>query len=221
MNIVILLLLALLGMVSPLCLGAPMKAFGGRNFNCFSLCCAPGFVQDVITGTNCVSCDSVGQIQCASCTLFFRSEAEGNVYKCMSAKNINQLVTVGTTSQCTNPSGKTEENTFVLSNWTNFDQCLSCNSIIPNAQTCAISYTCALTVANNTGNNCSPKIKVLKCLDGYGPVNGDSTVCDSCAVMSGCILCLDSATCGVGDASRLYTLNPTFKVCQCLPATTC
>lgn len=52
------------------CIGVPMEVIGGRNFNCRSLCCADGFVQDSVTGTNCVSCDSVGLLNCARCGLY-------------------------------------------------------------------------------------------------------------------------------------------------------
>ena len=125
MKITLLILLTLLYEIHPNCFGVPLKAFGGRDDNCFSLCCAEGFVQDIKTGLTCISCDSVGLIQCVSCSLY-RTIDNKNVYKCLSSKNINHLVTVGTASKCTNLQGFVD-NTYILSNWTNFDKCLACS----------------------------------------------------------------------------------------------
>lgn len=82
-------------------IGASKTIFGGRNYNSFSLCCAEGFVQDAGEGYNCVPCSSVGLIQCAVCTLYYeklQNNSAWNLYRCLSSKNINNLITVGGTS---------------------------------------------------------------------------------------------------------------------------
>ena len=65
-----LLLLALIYQAYSGCIGVPLMVNKGIDFNCRSLCCSIGFVQDTFSGTNCVSCASVGLLNCAKCGLY-------------------------------------------------------------------------------------------------------------------------------------------------------
>ena len=161
MKLVLPILLVLVVSVNSLCLGVPLTLINGKSFNCRSLCCADGYVQDLITGTTCVTCDSVGLYGCASCGLYATSESGSNyTYKCLISKNIEGLVTVGSSSLCAGPGG-VADNTYVLNNWTNFSTCSPCSDIIPHSVTCRLASLCATTIAADIGNGCEPRLKAL------------------------------------------------------------
>lgn len=162
--IVLLLLLAVIAKSQNGCLGSPTLEFGERGFNCFALCCAEGYVVNLNqTGIpECVSCASVGLIMCKVCVLIPYSSSGNLTYKCLSSMNIPNLVTVGISSQCTTNEG-VDNRTYVLSNYTNFNSCIPCADIIPNAAKCIVAYTCKKGIQQNTGNDCSPYIKASAC----------------------------------------------------------
>lgn len=163
MKPVLFLLLVLVVSINSGCIGVPLSIFDMKSFNCRSLCCVEGYVQDLITGTNCIPCDSVGLIGCASCALYAKDESGSNyTYRCLRSKNIEGLITVGSASQCAGP-GQVFENTYVLNNWTNFNACVPCDEVIPDAKKCQIQYSCNLTVSQNIGNDCKPRVTVIEC----------------------------------------------------------
>lgn len=118
-----------------LCLGVPLKIYGAPSFNCKSLCCNNGFVQDLKTGINCVSCGSVGLVGCAKCGLYaLDSNGTSYTYKCFESENIPSLVTRGDVSVCSNLG--LINNWYALNNYTNFNSCTLCSQMIPNSRTC-------------------------------------------------------------------------------------
>lgn len=137
------------------CLGSVPSYYSGRDFNCFALCCAEGYVMDLNTTgvVGCVSCESVGLVGCRLCSLIPFDRAENISYKCLASKNIPNLLTVGISSTCADPSGQ-DERFYALSNYSNFNQCVPCSSMMPFAERCQISYTCQTKIRGKTGNKC-------------------------------------------------------------------
>lgn len=56
MKLVVPLLLIFIVCINSKCLGVPLNAWGQIGYNCISLCCADGYVQDLVTGYDCVPC---------------------------------------------------------------------------------------------------------------------------------------------------------------------
>lgn len=198
--IALLLLLTVLSKSQYDCLGSPSLEFGERNFNCFALCCAEGYVINLNqTGVpDCVSCASVGLIMCKTCVLLPYSPSGNMTYKCLASMNIPNLVTVGISSLCTTPAG-IDDYTYVLSNYTNFNSCIPCSDIIPNALKCSVAYVCKKDIQQSTGNDCSPYIKASNCIgDTFTMAKTDELErdCQPCGrLMYGCVLCRAATYC--------------------------
>ena len=147
MKLVVPLLLIFIASVNSKCLGVPLVTWGQISYNCISICCADGFVQDVVTGYNCVSCQSVGLVGCASCTLYSTTSSGHNLtYRCMTSNNIDRLITIGDSSKCVGDD-QIFDGTYILNNWTNYDSCVRCNITIPGSIKCKLTSHCEILIA--------------------------------------------------------------------------